>query len=102
MTLTFHPPFQGETDCDLDSRPSNVLNLMKEWKDELRNESLSMTELCNVDGDDDDDDVHADDDDADDDDALQTDASKKDGDENQLQDNGSLIIFLANENHLNN
>ena len=78
---------------------------MKEWKDELRNESLSMTELRNVDGDDDDDDddVHADDDDdADDDDALQTDASKKDGDENQLQDNGSLIIFLVSENHLNN
>ena len=58
-----------------------------------------MTELCNVDGDDDDDDVHADDDDDADDD--QTNASKKDGDENHLQDNGSLIIFLANENHLN-
>ena len=74
---------------------------MKEWKDELRNESLSMTELRNVDGDDDDDDdVHGDDDDVDDDDALQTDASKKDEDENQLQENGWLITLLTNENYL--
>ena len=99
LVLKCTPTGQGETDCDLESRPSNVLNLMKEWKDELRNESLSMTELRQVDDDDDDGEVN----DADDD--RKHGEERQEGDSaleaNGIDDKGVLPSGKSNNNNNN-